>query len=568
MKLVTRYLKPYTLRALGGIVLKFFGSIMELFLPYLLAYIIDKIIPKNDARSIYIFCGLMLVCSALSVTLNIIGNRVASAVARDVTRDMRNDLFEKTVYLSNSQIDKWTIPSLISRMTSDTHYVYRTVGWSLRMGVRGPILILGGIVMTFALDRTLCLVLCCMLPVMALIIILISKKGLPFFTKLQRSVDEMVRVIRENASGVRVIKALSRVDAEKERFDGVNKQVRADENRANMTVAITQPASSLILNMGLVLVIVVGASRVNAGLSEAGAIVAFLSYFTIILNAMIAISRLITMLSQMLASAGRIDEVLQDPIPQKPEPDKGESPGFAVEFRNVSFSYNKKRDDLHNISFSLKKGESLGILGPTGAGKSTLAALMLRFYDADAGEIYVDGKNVLSYDMPALRSRFGVVFQNDMVFDMTAEKNIKLWRDIDPISLDTAITTAQADFIREGGIGQAIASHGANISGGQKQRLLIARALAGKPDILILDDSSSALDYKTDAALRADIKKYFDGTTTVVIAQRVSSIKSCDKILVLENGEERGFGTHDELMKQSELYAEIARLQMGEGESL
>ena len=424
------------------------------------------------------------------------------------------------------------------------------------------------IIMTLALDPALCLVLCCMMPLMTVVVLMVSKKGLPLFDKLQKSVDELVRVVRENTTGVRVIKALSRVNAEKERFNEVNTRVMRDERRANVTMALTRPSTSLILNFGLVLVVVVGAHRVNNGLSEAGSITAFLTYFTIILNAMISVSRIITMSSQMIASANRIEEVIKTPFELEPLPAgevKENAP--AIEFDNVCFSYNKKRNNLDNISFTLEKGQTLGILGPTGSGKSTLASLLLRFYDIDSGSIKIDGRDIREMTHAELRQKFGVVFQNDMIFNDTIEGNIKLWRDIDPAALELAVEVAQANFIENaGGFEAEVAARGANLSGGQKQRLLIARALAGAPEVLILDDSSSALDYKTDAAMRAGVAKNFSDTTTIIIAQRVSSVRNCDKILVLESGQALGLGTHEELLETCELYREIHTLQMGEGD--
>ncbi|MBR4304163.1 MAG: ABC transporter ATP-binding protein [Clostridia bacterium] len=568
MKFVLKYIKPYTGRITLELFIKFVGTIMDLFLPYILAHIIDNVTPTKNVKALVLWGVIMLICSALALICNIIANRMASAVARDTTRCIRRDLFTRISYLSGSQLDHYTVPSLISRMTSDTHHVHRTIGMLQRMGVRAPILVLGGIIMTLALDPALCLVLCCMMPLMTVVVLMVSKKGLPLFDKLQRSVDELVRVVRENTTGVRVIKALSRVNAEKERFNEVNTRVMKDERRANITMALTRPSTSLILNIGLVLVVVVGAHRVNAGLSEAGSITAFLTYFTIILNAMISVSRIITMSSQMIASANRIEEVINTPFELDPIPAaevKENAP--AIEFENVTFSYNKKRNNLENISFTLEKGQTLGILGPTGSGKSSLASLLLRFYDIDSGAIRINGQDIRELSHAELRQKFGVVFQNDMVFNDTIEGNIKLWRDIDPEALEKAVNVAQANFIENaGGYEAQVAARGANLSGGQKQRLLIARALAGAPEILILDDSSSALDYKTDAAMRAGVAKNFAGTTTIIIAQRVSSVRSCDKILVLERGQALGLGTHEELLKTCELYREIHTLQMGEGE--
>jgi len=568
MKFVLKYIKPFSLRLSVQMVVKFLATIMDLLLPFILAHIIDKVTPTKDTDALIFWGIVMLICAFLSLFFNITANRMAAAIARDTTRCIRHDLFKRIAYLSGDQMDYYTVPSLISRMTTDTHHIHRTVGMLQRMGVRAPILILGGIIMTLALDPVLCLVLCCMMPLMAFVVFFVSKKGLPLFDKLQKSVDELVRVVRENTTGVRVIKALSRVNAEKERFNDVNAKVMQDEKRANITMAATRPSTSLILNIGLVLVVVVGAYRVNAGLSEAGSITAFLTYFTIILNAMISVTRIITMSSQMIASARRIEEVINTPfaLPQLPETEVSTS-APAVEFSDVSFSYNGKRDNISHVSFSLEKGQTLGILGPTGAGKSTIAALLLRFYDVGSGTIRINGRDVREMSHRELRLKFGVVFQNDMIFNDTIEGNIKLWRDLSPEAVQLAVKVAQADYIENaGGMSAEIAARGANLSGGQRQRLLIARALAGAPEILILDDSSSALDYKTDALMRAGVREHFDDTTTIIIAQRVSSVRSCDKILVLENGVPSGLGTHEELLSSCQLYREIYTLQMGEGE--
>ena len=567
MKFVFKHLRPFSVHMCFGLFIKFLGTIADLLLPYILAHIIDNVTPAKNTKALIWWGVVMLVCAIATFVFNAIANRVSAAVARDTTRSIRGTLFTRIAYLSGAQMDHFTVPSLISRMTTDTHHIHRTVGMLQRMGVRAPILILGGIVMTLSLDPVLALVLCCMMPIMAIVVFFISKKGLPLFDKVQTSMDKLVRVVRENTTGVRVIKALSRTEGEKERFQRVNQELMEDEKKANITMSFTRPATNLILNIGLVLVVVVGAHRVNAGLSEAGSITAFLSYFTIILYAMISITRIITMSSQMIACANRIEEVINSPMDLVPLPEstvKENAP--AIEFKNVCFSYNKKRDDLHNISLTLEKGQSLGILGPTGSGKSTLAALMLRFYDIDSGEILIDGKDVRQYSHAELRQKFGVVFQNDMVFNDTIEANIKLWRNVEPTALELAKQVAQAEFIEKaGGLSAQISARGTNLSGGQKQRLLIARALAGKPEILILDDSSSALDYKTDASMRAQINEHFSDTTTVIIAQRVSSIRNCDNILVLDGGCMLGFGNHEELLENCELYREIHALQMGEG---
>jgi ATP-binding cassette subfamily B protein len=323
---------------------------------------------------------------------------------------------------------------------------------------------------------------------------------------------------------------------------------------------------NLLLNVGLTLVVLVGAMRVNSGLGEVGEIVAFTSYFTIILNAMMTITRIFTVYSKASASANRIGEVLMAPeeMTVQPETQVTEEDGHVV-FDHVSFSYNKKEDNLTDIHFSIKRGETLGIIGPTGAGKSTIAQLLLRFYDVDKGEIRIGGQNIKAFEPGTLREKFGVVFQNDVLFEDTISENIRLGRAIGKESLEKAAQYAQAaDFIAEKeGFGSELAIKGANLSGGQKQRVLIARALAGNPEILILDDSSSALDYKTDASLRSDIRTHYSHTTTILIAQRVSTVMRCDHILVLDDGKMVGYGTHDKLLESCELYREIERIQMG-----
>ena len=567
MHLIFRYVRPYLKRMSLGLLIKFTGTIMDLFLPYILAHIIDEIVPLKDMGLVLKWGLVMLGCSVLAILGNVIANRMAAWVARETTRRLRHDLFRKISYLSNRQIDGFTVPSLISRMTTDTYNIHRMVGMMQRIGIRAPILVVGGVIVTITLEPVLALVLTCMLPIILCIVFFVSKRSIPLFDRLQKSVDKMVRVVRENASGVRVIKALSRSEGEKVRFEGVNRQVMTDENRANMVMAASKPAMNLTLNLGLVLVILVGAYRVNAGLCGPGAITAFLTYFTIILNAMMSITRVLTMWSKALASADRIQQVLETGDELTVQQSEMRQEDAHLVFDKVSFSYNGKENNLEEIDFALKRGESLGIIGPTGAGKSTLAGLLMRFYDVNEGSIRVDGRDVRSYGLQELRDKFGVVFQNDILFKKSIGENIRIGRNLSMERLEQAAKDAQAAFFVEetGGMSASLEARGVNLSGGQKQRLLIARALAGRPEVLILDDSSSALDYQTDARLRQTIQKEYGDTTSIIIAQRVSSVKNCDRILVLEEGRMAGFGTHEELLHTCPLYQEISRLQMGEG---
>lgn len=566
MKGILKYIKPYILQMVLGLIIKFTGTIMDLCLPWILAYMIDDIIPQNNVNLIFIYGVIMVICSIIAVTNNIIANRMASRVARDVTREIRHDLFVKISYFSNTQIDKYTIPSLISRMTSDTYNIQRLIGVMQRLGVRAPILLIGGVIVTLTLEPVLSLVLIATLPFVGIMVYYVSKKGVPYYSEFQMYVDKLVRIVRENIIGIRVIKALSKTEYEKSRFEKINKDTSDKEKKASIVMGISSPMMNLILNLGLSIVIIVGAFRVNSGTTEPGKIVAFLTYFTIILNAMLSITRMFVLYSKGSASAMRISEVLEEDedIVIKNE-DYIESK-YHIEFNNVSFSYNKDVNAISNINFKLKRGETLGIIGATGSGKSTIIKLLMKFYEVDEGKIRINGYDINGVDKNELHKKFGVAFQNDMIFENTIYENIKFGRDLRKEDIFRAAEYAQAkEFIenlREK-YNEHLTSKGSNLSGGQKQRVLISRALAKKPEILILDDSSSALDYKTDSFLRKAINDNFKDTTTIIVAQRISSIKNADKIIVLEEGKIIGYGNHDELIKDCYVYKEISDSQMG-----
>lgn len=551
---------------------------MDLFIPWILAYVIDSVIPVGSLRLIFAWGGVMLVCSILAVSFNIIANRMASRVASDATQIIRHDLFAKTMYLSARQTDAFTKPSLISRLTTDTYNVNQMIGRVQRLGVRAPILLVGGVLFTMSLDPVLSSVLLLVMPVLAVVMVVVSRKGMPLYRKLQSSVDSFVCLVREDIAGIRVIKALSKMDYEKEKFDRINKMVVTCERNAEKTMAVLNPSMNMLLNLGLVGVIIVGAFRVNAGTSEVGKILAFMTYFTIILNAMMSISRMFVIINKAVASAARIDQVLscEDDLAllgDKTEPEAENTDTVEADaekeivFDHVSFSYNKKEPNLKDISFIVRKGEMLGIIGSTGSGKTTLASLLMRLMDVDEGRVLIGGRDVRSFEKEELRSRFGVVFQNDTIFEDTIYENVRMGRQLGREEIVQALSYAQAEEFtqeKERSEGGMLDIRGANLSGGQKQRVLIARALAARPEILILDDSSSALDYRTDAMLRRQLKENFSGTTTILIAQRISSVMHADHILVLEDGEMIGYGTHEELLMGCAVYREISRSQTGD----
>ena len=567
MKRLAVYLKPFLPRMGVGISFKAVGTLVELAIPWILSYIIDDLIPLKEIRPVCLWGGLMIVCSLIAWGGNITANRMASAVARDCTRQIRHDLFRKISYLSESRVDAFTIPSLISRMTSDTYVLHQTIGMIQRIGIRAPLLLFGGIIVSLTMDPMLTLIMVASLPIVGVIVFYVSRKGAKLFKIVQKASDSMLRVVRENAVGVRVIKALSKVEQEKEHFAQVNAEVVRRESRAAIRMGITNPMMNLLLNIGLTLVILVGAYRVNEGSTQPGVIIAFLSYFTIILNAMLTVTRMFVMYSRASASAGRIQEVLETPEDMEltDEPKKNEEEHIV--FENVSFSYkNKSVKNIDNISFKLKKGETLGIIGATGSGKTTIINLLMRLYEKDAGSIRINGQEVSSIPPHELHTKFGVVFQNDVLFADTVRENIDFGRNLPQQRIEQAAVSAQAmefiDTLPER-FEHMVTARGTNLSGGQKQRVLLSRALAGNSEILILDDSSSALDYKTDSQLRAALREQYDGITTIVIAQRVSSILHADHILVLDEGKEIGYGTHEQLMESCAVYREISESQMG-----
>ena len=569
MKKLTKYIKPHLFYILITLTIKFAATYAELWIPTLMETMLDDKVPAGDLKQIYLFGGLMILCAGLCLVLNITANRMTAFSSGRITKSIRHDLFAKLQRLSARQMDELTIPSAESRLTSDTYNVNQMLTRLQRMGIRAPILLIGGIFMLIRMDWVMALILVALLPIIAVVVYFVTKKSLPLYTKQQTVLDRVVRVVQENITGIRVIKALSKSDYEKERFHGVNTELTDVSQKAGMVTSVTGPVSSVVLNLGLTAVVVVGAFRVNSGNIEAGVIIAALQYFVMILNAMMGITRIFVMWSKGEASANRVAEVLELPedlqvalpeeVPQENAP--------HIEFQNVSFSYTGVGKNIDDLSFRLEHGQTLGILGATGSGKSTILNLLMRLYDPDEGKIYIDGRDIRTSDYEQLRSKFGVVFQNDFITEGDIAHNIRFFRDLPEEALEKAANHAQADFIweREGALRAEVVVRGNNLSGGQKQRLLIARALAADPEILVLDDASSALDYRTDAAFRKALRENYRNTTTVLVTQRISSLCHADLILVLSDGKVIGAGNHDQLLESCQEYQMIAHTQMGEG---
>jgi len=542
--------------------------VFELLLPYLMEQMLDIHVPAGNRNAIYIGGGGMILCALGALGTNILANRMSARSSGKITQAVRHDLFDKLQSLSARQMDELTISSAESRLTSDTYNVNQLLARLQRMGIRAPMLLLGGIVMMLMMDTTLALVLIALLPIIGVVVYLVTKKSVPLYTQQQESLDDVVRVAAENITGIRVIKALSKTEYEKQRFHKVNDHLSDVGMKAGLVTGTTNPIATGVLRLGLTLVVLVGAFRVYNGNMDRGVIVAFLQYFVMILNAMLTVSRIFVMISKGQASAKRVSQVLEMPADlavRPPERPVAHAP--HISFENVSFSYTGVGQNLENLSFSLKRGQTLGILGPTGSGKSTVLNLLLRLYDVGEGRICIDGKDIRTMEPEELRKKFGVVFQNDFVAEGTLAHNIRFFRDLPQEALDQAADTAQAGFIfqREGGMEADVAIRGNNLSGGQKQRLLIARALAANPEILILDDASSALDYATDAQLRRALRERHGSATTVLVAQRISSVRHADLIIMLSDGKVIGQGDHATLMETCPEYRFLAHTQMGDG---
>ena len=567
MRWVFNYLKPLRKRMTVGISLKMVATLCELTIPFFLSYILEEVITDDSVAKIVIF-GVIMAFFALAAGVgNVLGNRMAAKTTMLFVTEMRKDLFSKTINLSARNIDSFTIPSLEARITSDSYNVQNFIGMMQRLGVRAPMLLLGGIGITLFMDARLALVMIATMPIIFVVVYSVSRKGTPLYSTVQRSVDGMVRVVREDAQGIRVIKALSKINYENERFDKANSELRRDESRAGIVMGIANPILTMLMNMGIVGVIALSAYLVSKNKSSVTTVLAFMQYFTLVSMAMISLSSMFVTYTKCAASARRILTVMESESELTVREDDGlGDKSLHISFENVSFSYLGKKNNLKNISFSLKKGEHLGIIGATGSGKSTILRLLIRSYDVGEGVVRINGRDVRSYTKDELSSMFGIAFQNDFLYADTILENIRFGRDITSEEVERAAKIAQAyDFITAfpEGFLHSITTGGTNLSGGQRQRVLISRAVAGNPKILILDDSSSALDYKTDASLRQALAEAFPNTTVITVAQRVSSVKSCDQILVIENGEIIGAGSHEELMTSCAEYKEISDSQMG-----
>lgn len=568
-----RNLKPYRWLVAAVLVFVFFQTLSELYLPTLMADIVDKGVVNGDTPYIWKIGGLMLLVALGGMACSIAASYFSSRAATGFGKLLRGKVFKHVSNFSLEEFDTIGTASLITRTTNDITQVQQVLIMILRMMVMAPMMCLGGIIMAVSKDATLSLVLVVILPVLAAAIFLIARKGLPLFKAIQKKIDKLNLVMRESLTGIRVIRSFNRTDYESKRFDAANLDLTDTSIKVNKVMAFMMPIMMLVMNLSSVAIIWYGGLRIDAGDMQVGDLMAFLQYAMQIMFSLVMVSMMFVMIPRASASAIRINEVLDmEPVIKDSATGSlaAETKGL-VEFQNVSFSYpGAEQPAVQNISFTAKPGQVTAIIGGTGSGKSTLISLIPRFYDVQEGCVRVDGVDVRDMTQEELRNKIGFVPQMAVLFSGTINENIRYGKeDATDEEVRRAAEIAQAtDFIgkMEQGFESPIAQGGTNVSGGQKQRLSIARALVRPAEIYIFDDSFSALDFKTDAKLRAALKQETKESTVIIVAQRVSTVLDADQIIVMNDSQIAGVGTHQELMETCDVYKEIVYSQLSEEE--
>ncbi|WP_443718261.1 ABC transporter ATP-binding protein [Ruminococcus bicirculans (ex Wegman et al. 2014)] len=566
---LSKYLKPYALFAVLT-PLSMVGEVLgDLLQPKLMSKIVDDGVLGQDMDLIIRTGLLMLLVLIGGGACGIAASAFGGIASQSFSRDLRVDVFKRVMGLSFEQTDKFTTGSLVTRLTADITAIQQMVDFMLRMLVRDSLLFFGGIIMMLTLNVRFGIIILCALPVEIIMMIVILKKANPYYSIVAKRLDSVNSVVQENVTGARVVKAYVREDTEEKRFDDANISLMESNLRVQTLMAILQPLLMIILNLSVIAVIVIGGWQVQAQAMKVGEVMAAITYLTQVLHGVMMMSMMFQTLAKASASANRLREVLEtDPVIKSGSVSLSDKTGGTVSFKNVSFSYpeTKGRPVISDLTLDIKSGESVAILGATGSGKSSLVNLIPRFYDCTAGEVLVDGVNVKDCKLDELRKKVGIVLQKSELFSGTVEDNIK-WGDKNATHEEviSAAQAAQADeFIQKipAGYEGIIAEKGASLSGGQKQRLSISRAVLKKPEILILDDSTSALDLGTEAKLRVEIDRKMNGTTLIIIAQRIQSVKSCDRIAVLDHGKLCACDTHENLLKTCEVYQDIYASQV------
>lgn len=575
MRELFKFLVPYKKELILGPFFKLLEAIFELLLPTLMVLMINNGVNKNDSSYVYKMGGIMLGMAVLGFGSSLICQYYAARTSQGFGTTLRNALYMHISKLSPGEINYFGTSTLINRMTNDINQLQLAVAMLIRLVIRAPFICIGAIILSMFLDFRLALILLAVTPIFGLILYLIISKTSPLYTRYQQKIDRLGLTLNENLSGVRIIRAFAKSESEQGRFNAANDDLTATAVRVGRLSALLNPMTTFVMNAAIVVILWVGAVHINTGLLTQGEIIAFVNYLTQILLALIVVSNLVIIFTKANASAKRVSEVLGT----EPTLKEGERNLPAIEcagvpllqFNHVSFGYNPTGEKaLTDISFEVQPGETVGIIGGTGSGKSTLVNLIPRFYEASQGEILLNGVPLKEFTFKALRQQIGLVPQKALLFSGTIAENIRWGKpEASDAQVVAAAKIAQAhEFIvgLSDGYASRVERNGSNYSGGQKQRLTIARALIEQPSLLILDDSSSALDYATEASLRLAIRASSQNMTLFIISQRISSIRQSDKILVLEEGRLAGLGTHEQLMQSCKLYQEIYASQVSSQE--
>lgn len=566
------YLKDFKKECFLGPLFKLLEAILELIVPLVMAKIIDIGVKSYDTSYIIKMGILIIILGIVGLGSALVCQYFAAKASQGFGTKLRNELFHHINSLSHSEIDNIGTPSLITRIINDVNQLQVAVAMAIRLGVRAPFIILGSAIMAMFINLKLSLIFFLSIPLIVLTLYLVMGKSIPLYRVIQKKLDKISLITRENLEGVRVVRAFSKQEVEKDRFNIAALDHSNTAIKVGKLSALLNPLTFMIMNFSIAFIVWFGGIGVNNGNFTQGEIIAFVNYMTQILLTLIVVANLVIIFTKASASATRVNEVLdtKSSIKEASSSTKVQATNNSskiIEFKNVSFSYNNsKQYSLENISLSINKGETIGIIGGTGAGKSTLVNLMPRFYESTEGEIFINGENIKNYSIKDLRNLFGIVPQKAVLFTGSLRENMK-WanKNASDEEILMALDIAQcSDFVSnlKDGLDTAVLQGGKNFSGGQKQRLTIARALVGSPKIIILDDSSSALDFATDLKLRQALNTHAKEITTIIVSQRASSIKNSDKIVVLDDGKLAGIGTHEELLENSEVYKEICLSQL------
>ncbi len=577
MRKLLIYLKDYKKESIIGPLFKLLEATFELIVPVIMAHIIDIGIKNQDTLYIWKMGAVLVIFGILGLTCSLLAQYFAAKAAVGFGTALRHDLFWHIENLSHAEVDKAGSSTLVVRMTSDVNQVQSGVNLVLRLFLRSPFIVVGALVMAFTINWKAAMVFVVTVPLLAFVIYGIMVITIPLYKKVQRELDEVLLTTRENLTGVRVIRAFRTQKLERETFEHKSDVLMAIQMHVGKISASLNPLTYIIVNAGIIAVIWFGGIQVNVGDMTQGEVIALVNYMTQTLLALVALANLIITFTKALASAGRINEVfamkpgIVDGNEKESTAQQTEEPKTAVSMEDVTFYYQESKEPaVEHISFTAKKGETIGIIGGTGSGKSTLVSLIPRFYDVTEGQVLVNGKDVREYKVENLRSKVGMVPQKAVLFHGTIRDNMKMGReDASDEEIFAALKTAQALEIVEnkpGKLDTVLSEGGKNLSGGQRQRLTIARALVRNPEVLILDDSASALDFATDANLRKAIAEDTNNMTVFIVSQRAASIMYADKIIVLDDGQMVGYGTHQELLKQCEVYQEICYSQFSKEE--